>query len=474
LVTFAVLGVLAVPTARPAQATTRANGLVSDLTWYISRADMDRSIAMMHDAGVQWIRANMNWSSVEPNAKGTLDAWWLDEIDYAVTQAQAAGIQVLMPIADGVPYWASADPKKSGGSWNKYWKPTNFADYADFAARIVSRYSAKGVHAYEVWNEPNYSRFWPSGPSPADYTNMLKAAYPAIKGADPSATVVMGGVSRNDYGFLSGMYAAGAAPYFDAAAVHPYTNQVDPTLCWNDSGTANKSIDAFCGIETVRNVMVANGDSAKNLWLTEFGWSTASGASNGVSEATQADYLTKAFAQLDSYPYVTNAFWYGFRNNYWSNNDQADVEANYGLTRVDFSLKPAYAAYKALSSTTTTPTTTPPTTTSTTVPPPTTTTTTPPPPVADTTAPLISNVVATKVTATAEKITWLTNEASNSVVEYWKTGGTVKRVSGSALVLNHSLKASSLARATTYNVRVKSTDKTGNTATSGTITFRTS
>ena len=44
---------------------------------------------------------------------------------------------------------------------------------------------------------------------------------------------------------------------------------------------------------------------------------------------------------------MTHAFWYGFRNNYWQNNDQSDVEANYGLIRVDFSIKPAYAAFKA-------------------------------------------------------------------------------------------------------------------------------
>ena len=137
------------PAAAPADAAvTRSNGVVSDLTWYISRADMDRSITLMRDAGVKWIRANINWASVEPNTKGTLDAWWLAEIDYAVTKAQAAGIQILMPIADGVPYWASADPKRyadgSGKHWNKYWKPANFQNYADFAKKIVTRYQAQG------------------------------------------------------------------------------------------------------------------------------------------------------------------------------------------------------------------------------------------------------------------------------------------------------------------------------------------
>lgn len=469
-----VLGAVTLPVAtQPTSAATAPNvGVVSDLTWYISRADMDRSVTMMKDAGVKWIRANINWASIEPNAKGTLDSWWLAEIDYVVAKAQAAGIQILMPIADGVPYWASADPARyadgSGNHWNKTYKPRSYADYADFARAIVTRYAARGVHTYEVWNEPNYSRFWPSGPSAADYTAMLRAAYPAIKAADSASTVLMGGLSRNDYTFLQGMYAAGARGYFDAAAVHPYTNTTDPTLCWNASGSTMRSIDAFCGIESIRSVMVANGDSAKNLWLTEFGWSTASGASNGVSEAVQADYLTKSFKQLAQYPYVTHAFWYAFRNLYWSNNDQADVEANYGLTRVDFSLKPSYTAFKNLSGTVTPPPTT--TTTPTTAPPTTTTTS---PPVGDTVAPVLSNIRTSSVKNSSARVLWSTNEASDTVVEYWKTGSPTVTASNASMVTSHSQSLGSLTRRTTYSYRVKSKDAAGNIATSAVFSFRT-
>jgi hypothetical protein len=324
-------------------------GVVSDLTWYMSRPDMDRSISMMRDAGVGWIRASVNWATLEPNTKGVLDAWWMPELDYAVQKARAAGLQVLMPISDGVPYWASADPARhtdgSGRHWNQQWKPASFQDYADFARAIVNRYKAFGVHSYEVWNEPNYVRFWPSGPNPADYTAMLRSAYPAIKQADPAATVVMGGLSGNDYTFLQGVYSAGGRAYFDAAAVHPYTNGKDPTLCWNEPGSTRLAKFAFCGIEEVRRTMVANGDS-RNLWLTEVGWSTST-TTNGVGEAAQADYLTKALTKAQGYAYVAHAFWYSFRNNWWTHDDPNDVEADYGLVRVDFGLKPAYAAFKS-------------------------------------------------------------------------------------------------------------------------------
>jgi len=326
-------------------------GVVADITWGTSQADIDRTVASMTNAGVRWVRANMSWSGGEPDAKGVLNQGWLAQVDYAVNAARVAGIKVLMPIADGVPYWASADPAKyvdaTGMHWNKYWRPTNAADYADFVRAMVNRYKALGVHTYEVWNEPNTSGFWPSGPDAADYTTLLAAAYPAIKGADSTATVVLGGLAKNDYDYLAQLYAAGARSYFDVVAVHPYTGTADPTWCWNEGGTTKLAKDAFCGIAEVRNTMVANGDSAKRIWLTEFGWSTTTGA-YGVSEATQAQFLTKALDKIrSSYPYVQTAFWYNFRNNFWLDNAPGDYEANLGLLRVDFSAKPAYAALQS-------------------------------------------------------------------------------------------------------------------------------
>jgi hypothetical protein len=316
---------------------------------------------------------------------------------------------------------------------------------------------------------------------------MLKAAYPAIKQADPTARVLMGGLSLNDYDFLQQMYDAGAAPYFDVAAVHPYTGSVDPAQCWTKTGTTRYAKEAFCGIAEVRKTMLANGDPS-DLWLTEFGWSTAPVA-NGVTEATQAAYLTKAFNLLATYPYVTNAFWYSGRNNYWQADDQTDLEANYGLMKVNFALKPSYAAFQAyatapvattvtlpattLPSVTLPPTTLPPTTLPpVTVPPvtlpPTTTTT------ADTQPPTITAVAASAVLGTSATIGWTTNEASTSVVRYWIRGSsTVSTASVPGRVVAHVVKLSALRQWTTYDFTVTSTDAAGNTRVSPVASFRT-
>jgi len=331
----------------PAAARAAEVGVNSDITWNIPHAEVDKSVAMMKDAGVRSIRVNANWSAVETNGKGVLNQGVLADYDYAVQAARRAGLEVLMPMADGVPYWASADPAKrsdaTGNHWNIAYKPRSFQDYADYTRFIVGRYAPMGVHAYEVWNEPNLSHFWPSGVSASDYTGMLRAAYPAIKSADPSSTVVLGGLSRNDYPFLEKLYAAGAGPFFDVASVHPYTGD-DPEKCWNEPGSSRKALDAFCGLEEVHATMAAHGDGNKAVWATEFGWSTYSG---GVSEAQQAEYLTKGFRKLESYPWVTKAFWYGFRNVFWSHDNPGDWEADLGLVRTDYTPKPALLALKA-------------------------------------------------------------------------------------------------------------------------------
>jgi len=89
--------------------------------------------------------------------------------------------------------------------------------------------------------------------------------------------------------------------------------------------------------------MLANGDN-KPLWLTEFGWSTTSLAGVGVSEATQAAYLTLAMQCVEQDPYVEVAIWSIYRNRVHDSNTWL---AQLGLVRTDFSTKPAYDAFKS-------------------------------------------------------------------------------------------------------------------------------
>jgi hypothetical protein len=99
--------------------------------------------------------------------------------------------------------------------------------------------------------------------------------------------------------------------------------------------------------------------------------------------------------------------------------------------------------------------------------------TTPAPP--DTTPPTISGVTASGITATSATISWTTNEASDSQVEYGTSisYGSSTALNGS-LVLSHSQPLNSLTPSTLYHYRVRSRDAAGNPAVSGDFTFTTS
>jgi hypothetical protein len=356
LVVAGVLGLLAVVVVPPAHAA--GVGAVADITWGQPQSAVDREIELLRAAGVRWIRANVNWAFLESSRKGQIDAGLLAQYDYAVDRAHAAGLQVLIPISDGVPYWASADPEKyvdSGGAkhWNRFYPPAKMADYGDIVRFVVGHFQARGVHTFEIWNEPNHDWFWASGPDPAGYVEMLKAAYPVAKAADPTSTVLLGGLSKSDFEYLEGVYRAGGRGYFDAVAVHPYTYGVDPTVAWNgvnqgeDRGRLSKN--SFPAIQEIKRTMDAHGDGQKQVWITEFGFSTTTG-DGGVSEERQAEYLTKAFAYLERFPWVHSAFWYSARNNPFGG-DRDEYEQRFGLMTSDWRLKPSYEALRAYATT---------------------------------------------------------------------------------------------------------------------------
>jgi hypothetical protein len=323
----AVFGSLALAPA----ASAAELGFVTDLTWGTSDADKERTYASLTDTGARWVRVTANWAELEPQ-RGVRSAWSLAQLDGAVKRNLGAGRRVVVSLYAAA-QWAS-------GSTYQYTPPRDVNDYALFARFLAARYRGLGVAGYEIWNEPNISRFWgwrtPSAPA---YVSLLRAAFGAVRAGDPAARVVFGGLSTGDAAYVRAAYAAGARDQFDVMGVHPYTCEADITA------PANGRKGAFLAYREVRAVQGQWSDYTP-MWFTEFGWSTTTQYC-GVSEATQAERLATAVRLMGQNAYVQAAMWYTQRNLPWSG-DADTREARYGVLTTTWRAKPAYATFRTL------------------------------------------------------------------------------------------------------------------------------
>jgi hypothetical protein len=307
-----------------------------------SSSALARDFDAVASSRARWIRMDLNWDLIQRDGPSSYD--W-GPFDRVVDAARARGLRVLATILY-TPPWA----RPAGAEANT--PPSNLGDYAEFAKTAVARYAPLGVHAYEIWNEPNNRDFWQPRADVGRYAQMLKEASAAIRAVDNEAFIVSGGTSPAlDEGgniapvtFLQQLYASGAKGAFDAVGHHPYCYPAAPgdELWWSAWHQMNRPE------HSLRTVMTANGDSEKQIWATEFGAPTNGPLGSFVAESTQAAMVARAYKLFDSYAWAGPLFWYAARD---LGTSQDTRENFFGLLRNDFSPKPAFETFRALAGT---------------------------------------------------------------------------------------------------------------------------
>lgn len=350
LASFVVLALL-----MPAGAAAKTVGVQTHSLWGgVSSDEVERNLDEVEAAGGKMIRADLGWSSLEQNAKGRYEGWYLDKVDYLVDRADAHGIELLLTVTD-TPCWASSAPEtlKDGcrGSWwsrgVQQYPPSDPGDYGDALAFLVDRYGDR-VEGWEIWNEPNSRSFWKADDPARDYAELVRAAYPAAKDANPDATIIAGALSESDFEFTESLFRNGIDGSFDAFSIHPYSGDASPLDPLGDKYVRNSFIR---GVPAVHDVMKRYGND-QPLWLTEFGWSTSDirgeeSWMNGVSEEKQAQYTEEAYAQMRKWDYVPVGIAYELQD---IADDPDDRVSNFGLLRHDGSRKPAFDALRRAAS----------------------------------------------------------------------------------------------------------------------------
>ncbi|MGH2851693.1 MAG: hypothetical protein ACRDLP_13885 [Solirubrobacteraceae bacterium] len=301
-------------------------------------------LAAIGGARPSWVRVFIGWNAVEP-AQGDFDRAAIAGYQRFFSELPP-GTHVDVDL-EGTPAWAA------GGSTDIRTPPASDATFAGAINYLANAFAGR-VNAWEIWNEEDSTAWWTG--TPAQYVGLLKAAYPAVKSADPSATVLVGGLTGNDATYLQALYASGAQGSFDAVGVHTDTacNVTSPSVYEFDRGTQTINQYFFLGFTAVHAAMVAAGDGAKPIYMTELGWSSTTAECEtgawagrklgGVDPQTQASYLEEAYHCLaqPQYSYVKAAMWFEL-------SDEGDSTApldNYGLLTGGYAAKPAFSAFE--------------------------------------------------------------------------------------------------------------------------------
>jgi len=303
-----------------------------------SQFDDAHALDAVHRLGAGWVRVYLYRNELEP-APGVLDQRRLAAYRAAVRRHAWEGVRTEVVIV-GTPAWESGSPEVLAAP-----DPAGFARFAREIAAALPE-----VEAWEVWQEADAEKWWPSGPSAAAYAELLRATYPAIKEVS-GATVVLGGLTGNDYAFLEELYAAGAKDSFDAVSVHTDTAcGIAAPSSYHRDPNGRVSRWSFLGYQEVLASMAAHGDGHKQLWFTEMGWSSSSAVCDqgvwagqkpgGVSEDQQADFLREAWHCIAADPRIGGAFWFSLRD--LAPDDTPDHR--FGLLRADWTEKPAFLA----------------------------------------------------------------------------------------------------------------------------------
>jgi hypothetical protein len=271
------------------------------------------------DAGIKWIRVDVNWFAVE-HAKGTYD--WA-QVDRVTDYAASNGLSMLLVIAY-TPGWAN------GNAGFKF-PADNIGDWENFVRLTVNRYKSK-VKYWSIWNEPNSTDFFGLGKDEFVARVFLPAAK-AIRIADPAAFIVgpelahLTGTGAEWYFWMKYILTE-AGTYIDVVSHHIYKNE-GVYLVYEILETGEALIPS------VQEVIEETGQRSKPFWITETGWDTAT-----FSEGVQADRYLEMLQERRRKLYPHKLFFYEIID------DPSPGISPWGILRSNGSEKPAYTVYK--------------------------------------------------------------------------------------------------------------------------------
>jgi hypothetical protein len=274
----------------------------------VTQSRLDRAdLARMASGEVGTLRVAVPWAQIDPTPVPEDFNW--RELDDTVAHAAREGVE-LLPTVFTVPRWVSLlegcnGPAEGPCAITPPHTTLGLAAWRDFLAAAARRYGPGGmfwalhpevpvrpIRTWQIWNEQNSPGFFQPRPDADRYAELVIAASEALRGQDPGAEIVLGGLFRYPLGgrngglratdFMRSLYAhPGVEHHFDGVAIHPYAGRM--------SGVKRQ-------VRRLIGVVRESGDRQASFWITEVGWSSG-GKSTPLNRGLdgQARRLTQSF-----------------------------------------------------------------------------------------------------------------------------------------------------------------------------------
>ncbi len=303
----------------------RAPGFLFGICTHSGRwAEQDRRKEYLAAAlcGAKVMRSSIEWGGIQP-AK---DCWNFRLMDEMVESYGAYGIELQAMFAFTAK-WAAPLEKQKAKNWLSWSRcRPDLSAWSTYVKTMAERYRGR-IRYWEVWNEPDLSGF--NGMSLAEYVELQKTTYQAVKTSVPEAVVMSGGFAtmsdhpgRKEKHFHRN-YLVRAKGSFETHAYHEH-------------GSFQQYADLVDG----RFLPMRRETGTTVPWYAN---ETAVASMHG-SERNQAETLFKKLLFSWSRGAIGYS-WYDLRNDGF---DPFDAEHNYGMMTNDFQPKPVYSVFNML------------------------------------------------------------------------------------------------------------------------------
>lgn len=296
------------------------------------------------EAGVGWDRILFYWSELQPNGPDDWNGYHVPD-DWLRLAAEAD--REVVGLLKHTPAWATDDQPLCGvprGLDLPVDDPGNL--WAAFVRRVASIYAGR-VDRWIIWNEPDipvgtFGCEWCG--TMEDYYRLLKVAYLAAHQVNPDAKIHLAGATTwhdpdylRDFLSIATQDPEGAEHgyFFDAISLHIYfRTETVPQII----GAARASLSAY-GIQKPIWVNETNAPSNSDPPYWEL-----PDANFNISLEEQGSFLLQAFALSLSAGAERVAVYK------WMDNEPQPGVEPFGLIRTDYSRRPAYEAYRLITS----------------------------------------------------------------------------------------------------------------------------